>query len=277
MIATVEPPTARAPTQPTTVDQVAELQKTISASRLGVWLTCRLKFFFRYVEEIQKPPTPSMHCGSTVHAVLQQWNLARWRREPFSIERFKALFGSQWLALQEGLKINWDGEEQVERDSAWRALEHCLRETPIKADERPEAVEVGVEADLSAHGLPTLVGVIDLVRAGGRIVDFKIVGKTPNPEQVVHLHEVQLTVYALIYRDAAGRKESGLELHHLVRTKRPKLIVSALPPATQQQQDRLFRQVESYQAGLARRDFVPSPGFHCAGCEFFNECRRFAG
>ncbi len=173
------------------------------------------------------------------------------------------------------MRINWDGEEQTERDSAWRALEHYFAETPIKADEKLEAVEVGVEADLSRHGLPDLVGVIDLVRAGGRIVDFKVVGKSPDPEQVVHVHEVQLTAYSLLYRDATGQKESGRELHHLVKTKAPKLVVSLLGPATEAQHSRLFRQIESYQAGLARKDFIPSPGFHCAGCEYFNECRRF--
>ena len=122
-----------------------------------------------------------------------------------------------------------------------------------------------------------LATIIDLVRAGGRIVDFKIVGKTPDAEKVLHVHEVQLTCYSLLYRDATGWNESGLELHHLVKTKAPKLIVSSIPPATQQQQSRLFRQIESYQEGLARRDFVPSPGFHCASCQFIGECRAWCG
>ncbi len=218
-----------------------------------------------------------MHAGSTVHSVLQQWNLGRWRREPFSIEGFKALYGSHWLAVQEGLKITWDGGEQTEHDSAWRALEHYFTETPIKAEEKPEAVEVGVEADLSCHGLPNLLGVIDLVRSGGRIVDFKVVGKSPDPEQVAHVHAAQLSADSLLYQDATGRRESGLELHHLVKTKTPKLVVSLLAPATEAQHTRLFRQIESYQEGLARKDFVPAPGFHCAGCEYFNECRRWCG
>jgi putative RecB family exonuclease len=67
--------------------------------------------------------------------------------------------------------------------------------------------------------------------------------------------------------------ESGLELHHIVRTKAPKLIVTPMPPLTEGQRARLFRVIESYQTGVARQDFVPSPGFHCAGCEFFGECR----
>jgi putative RecB family exonuclease len=274
VIAVLESPVA-APEKPQPKDPIAELQKTVSASRLGLWLGCRLKFFFRYVQQIRKAPTPSMHCGSSVHAVLQAWNLSRWRREPFVTERFKALFNVRWLALQAESRIKWDGEEDAERASSWRALEYYFLETPIKADEKPEAVEVAVSADLSKHGLPTLIGIIDLVRSGGRIVDLKLVGKTPDPELVVHTTEVQLTCYALLYRDATGHQEGGLELHHLVRTKQPKLIITTLPSATQQQQTRLFRQMESYQEGVARQDFVPSPGFACAGCEFIRECQRW--
>ncbi|MBE0542266.1 MAG: PD-(D/E)XK nuclease family protein [Verrucomicrobia bacterium] len=274
MIAVLEP-SARAPEKPPPKDRIEELQLTVSASRLGLWHSCRLKFYFRYIKQIKKSPTPSMHAGSSVHAVLQQWNMSRWRREPFVTERFKTLFQVQWKALQADSKIRWDGEEEADRSSSWRALEHHFTETPIKADERPEAVEVSASADLSKHGLPTLIGVIDLVRSGGRIVDFKLAGKTPDVEQVVHTHGTQLTAYSLLYRDATGHPEGGLELHHLVRTKKPKAIITSLPPATEQQVTRLFRSIESYQEGVARQDFVPSPGFGCLSCEFIRECQRW--
>lgn len=272
MMAVLEPPAA--PHRPREQARVAELQQTISASRLGLWLSCRLKFYFRYVRQLQKPPTPAMHAGSTVHGVLQAWNLSRWRREPFAVERFQAVFQAQWTERQAEAPVVWE-DEAAERSSAWRALEHYFLETPIKADEKPEAVEVTVSADLSARGLPTLVGVLDLVRAGGRIVDFKLTGKTPDLAMLVHVHESQLTAYSVLYRDATGRTESGLELHHLVRTKQPKLIVTTLPPATEAQHQRLFRAMASYQDGLARQDFVPAPGFACLGCEYFHECRQW--
>src|SRR5438445_11206488 len=181
MIAVLEPAVA-APEKPPAKDPIEELQQTVSPSRLTLWHSCRLKFFFKYVQRIKKAPTPAMHAGSSVHAVLQQWNLSRWRREPFVTERFKTVFGEQWKALQAESKINWDGEEDSERADSWRALENYVLETPIKADEKPEAAEVAVSADLSHHGLPTLIGVLDLVRSGGRIVDFKLVGKTQDVE-----------------------------------------------------------------------------------------------
>jgi putative RecB family exonuclease len=276
MIAPADAPVVRPPNGPP-VDPVAELLKTISASRLGCWQQCRLKFWFRYVVRLQKPPTPALHFGSVVHAVLQAWNLARWRRQPFITERFKQLFDQQWPELQKGVKIRWEGEEEDQRKTAWASLETYWIETPIKNDERPEAVEVWVEADLSRHGLPTLVGILDLVRAGGRIVDFKTSGKTPDAEQVLHQHETQLSGYAVLYREATGKREGGMELHHLIKLKTPKVVIAESGPMTERQRTRLFRAIESYVDGLRRRDFVPSPGLACSFCEYFNECRAWTG
>jgi putative RecB family exonuclease len=255
---------------------IDRLRHTISATRLGLFLQCRLKFFFRYIQQIRKPVTPALHAGSTAHSVLQMWNLARWKGEPFSVERFKTVFDTEWKTGQTNKQIRWE-DEAADQNSSWRALEHYFTETPIRSDERPEAVEVSVEADLSHHGLPRLIGVLDLVRQGGRIVDFKLVAKTPDPNQLAHTHEVQLTSYSLLYRDATGRTETALELHHLVRTKQPKFVLTSLPPVSQQQHDRLFRLIESYQTAVDHEDFVPSPSFACAGCEFFNECRKWSG
>ena len=274
MIATVDPAQVQTPAQPK-ANPIETLQRTVSASRLNTFLQCRLKFFFRYVQQIRKPKTPSLHVGSVVHLVLQAWNMARWRKQEFNLEKFQMQFEEGWK--DQPAQINWDGEEDVQRKTAWSVLEMYFTQTPIKANEMPEAVEVPMEADLSKYGLPTLtlIGVLDLVRAGGRIVDFKSTGKTPDPEDAAHQNETQLSCYSVLYREATGKKESGRELHHLVKTKTPKLVITELPPMTDMQEVRLFRMIESYVDGLAREDFVPSPGFSCAGCEFFNECRTW--
>ena len=279
MIATIdEPPVAPVPSaQANKTNPIVELQKTVSASRLICFLQCRLKFFFRYVQQLKKPPTPALHVGSVVHGVLQAWNLGRWRKQPFQTEIFKTVFEQQWKAIQEGAKINWDGEEDDDKSGAWGLLEAYFLNTPIKANEMPEAVEVPVEADLAKHGLPILRGVLDLVRAGGRIVDFKSTGKTPDPEMALHQNGVQLDCYSVLYREGTGKREAGRELHHLVKTKTPKLIITPADPMTEQQRSRLFRLMESYVNGLESGDFVPSVGLQCNGCEFINECKKWDG
>jgi len=269
MIALADPPVAAPVPKPRTL---AELTETVSASRLSTWQRCRLLFFFRYVAGIVKPPSAALHVGSTVHSVLQQWNLARWRRTALDPEALRAVFDQAWL-VQEG--IDWEEGEDAARQSAWAVLETYFRYTPIPADEKPEGVEVSVEADLASHGLPRLIGVLDLVRAGGRIVDFKTSARSPDPGMVAHTHETQTTAYSVLYREATGKWESGIELHHLIKTKVPKLVVTELGAAGEDQITRLFRVMEDYVDGLEGERFVPSPGLQCSSCEFLNECRRW--
>jgi hypothetical protein len=264
MIALIEP-----------TDRIGELQRTVSASRLNLWLNCRLKFYFRYVLKLTKPKTAALHFGSVVHLVLQQWSLSRWRKQPFELARLRAVFDAGWL--DQGSPINWDGEEAEQQQLAWAVLERYFTDTPIRANEIPEAVEVSVEADLSQHGLPVLIGVLDLVRAGGRIVDFKSAAKSPSPELALHQNGLQLDCYSVLYREATGKRESGRELHHLVKTKSPKILIAATGPMADPQQERLFRLMESYVTGLERRDFVPAVGMQCLGCEFRRECGQWPG
>ena len=253
---------------------IQTLQKTVSASRLNCWLQCRLKFYFRYVLKIAKPKTAALHYGSVVHLVLQQWSMARWRKQPFDITKLRQVFDTGWA--DQG-QINWDGEEDEQKAGAWAVIERYFADTPITANELPEAVEVPVEADLSKHGLPVLVGVLDLVRQGGRIVDFKTTGKTPDKDMVLHQNGLQLDCYSVLYREATGRRETNRELHHLVKIKVPKIVVTEAGPMLEYQQARLFRAMEDYVDGLERGDFIPAPGFGCMGCEYLADCRRWDG
>jgi len=253
---------------------IEELTRTVSASRLSTWLQCRLKFHLRYVAGISKPPTAALHVGKTVHAVLQQWSLARWRGTPLDTDAILAVFDQAWNQ-PEGKAIAWKADEATSKANALAVVETYLRETPIPVDEKPEGVEVSVEMDLASHGLPILVGVLDLVRSGGRIVDYKTTARTPDPEMVRHTTEVQTTGYALLYREATGGMESGIELHHLVKLKTPKLVVTEVGPAAEPQITRLFHLIDAYVDDLDRRDPVPSPGMQCSMCEMFAECRAW--
>lgn len=87
---------------------------------------------------------------------------------------------------------------------------------------------------------------------------------------------LKTSIYSVLYRDAKGKQENGIELHHLVKLKNPKLVITKVEPMTEQQQTRLFLLMEAYVHGLDVRDFIPSPGMQCSMCEFFNECRAWS-
>src|SRR5262249_36547541 len=128
----------------------------------------------------------------------------------------------------------------------------------------------------SKHGLLKLVGVLDLVRAKGVIVDYKTVGQTPKDEKAIYSNEVQLSIYSLLYRESTGNQEGGWELHQLVKLKEPKLIITQQGLMTEVQKTRLFKQLDSYVDGVQRQDFIPSPGMQCVMCSYFNECRKWS-
>ena len=250
------------------------LEEPVSASRINCFHSCRLKFYFRYIQKIRKPVSAALHLGSSVHKALQEWSQRRWLGKPAGAEDIKEAFNTHWMSNQDENPVSCEeGEEATQRDKAWGLVEHYLVNTPIPVEEKPEAVEVGVEADLSKHGLLVLRGFIDLIRPGGLVVDFKTTATSPNEDQALHRNETQLTAYGLLYREATGSKESGFELHHLVKTKVPKLVVTRHKPVTEKQKSKLFRSIESYLGGVQREDWVPSPGLQCAACEYFNECR----
>ena len=253
------------------------LTEEVSASRLKRWSTCRLQFFFHYVAQIRKPVTAALVVGKVVHSVLQEWNRARWKGDFTFRDRLPEVFDAEWQAEQVEQEIDWGGDQEKQKGAALGLLELYLDQTPIKPEEKPMGVEVMLEAaDLGKHGLPKLIGVIDLVRPGGVIVDYKTSAQTPNPENIAHLNEIQLTCYGILFRDATNQIESGIELHHLVKTKTPKLIVTQLPPITDHQQTRLFKQIESYVEGVQREDFIPSPGMACLSCQFIGECKKWS-
>jgi putative RecB family exonuclease len=250
------------------------LDEPVSASRLNTFHSCRLKFYFRYILKLRKPVGAALHVGKSVHAALQEWSKRRWHSKPSECEDIRAGFTDHWISLQAEDPVDFElGEEAAEQSKAWGLVEMYLRDTPIPSAEKPLAVEVAVETDLAAHGLPVLRGVIDLIRPGGKIVDFKTTATTPNESQAGHRNQLQLTAYGLLYREATGEKESGFELHHLVKTKTPKLVITTHDPVDMKQESKLFHSIESYVDGVEREDWVASPGLQCVACEFFNECK----
>ena len=271
LIDTLQPP-------PTEDQIIARLQEKVSASKLKLFQSCRLKFWFRYVLGMRKPKTPALHVGVAVHAVLSGWNRARWRQQPLALADLYSAYQTVWRCEQAEEPVAWDqpGVEAEQQQTGWRLLETFFRESSIREAGKPDAVEVVVEADLASHGLPTLVGVLDLVQ-NQTVIDFKTSSTTPNADRAALVNGTQATAYSILYRENTGSKETGVELHHLVKLKAPKLVVITLPPVGEREKSRLFRVIDAYVEGLARRDFIPSPGLQCASCEFFRECAAWSG
>ena len=127
-------PTAEAPIQKERSEKeiLTGLQETVSASRLSLFLQCRLKFYFRYVLKLQKPKTPALHVGSSVHSVLKAWNKARWLQQPLKLKEVHETYFKAWADNTEG-PVQWEpGEEEADKTTGWRLCDTYLRAYPAK-------------------------------------------------------------------------------------------------------------------------------------------------
>ena len=183
----------------------------------------------------------------------------------------------------EDLQLDFADESQkLKRQAAGlvRAyLEHVGDQEP-----RPIAVETSLEAPLidPATGEDLgiqLLGVVDLIQDdeyGPRICDFKTAAKSAAPFEITH--EIQLSSYAYLFRQATGRNEGGLEIRSLIKTKTPKIQFYHYAARTEVHFCRLFAVIREYLDALDRGRFNFRPGFHCGMCDFArSHCPEWGG
>lgn len=251
----------------------------ISASRLKCWQSCRRQFYYRYVERIETPTAPALFVGQAVHEILRLLNWSRWEGEPHDAKWFREELDRYWEREGPIARVAWkdSADEEKCRGQAWSLIETYLKQSPIDPAEKPEGVEVQLECELG-QGIPPLVGIIDLVRGNTDIiVDYKTSARSTNAYLAALQHTTQLAIYGILFRASTGRTEKGFQLIHLIKTKAPKIEVQTFGPMTKSQQAQLFFLIDDYLDGIASERWLPSPGQHCAWCDYSDRCRKESG
>jgi RecB family exonuclease len=261
--------------QPETTSE--DLTSTVSASRLNTFHGCRLRYNWTYIDKLAAPSTPSLHIGKSVHEILRRFNVDRWKGEICSTDELREAFLEYWSGEQKANPVEWGDDEDAKREQAWKLALTYLENNPVPVNEAIEGVEVRLETELP--GRPTkLIGVLDLIRSGGRIVDYKTASITPRNETAIrHAHSLQLTAYSLLYADGTGSEPSAMEIHTIVKLKSPRVVTTLLPAPNQRQKDRFFRAVDSWAEGVSSGDWVASPGLQCGSCPHFARCTEYGG
>ena len=125
-------------------------------------------------------------------------------------------------------------------------------------------------------GIP-LLGIVDLVldeQPGPLISDFKTAARGGTPAEITH--EIQLSSYAYLFRQLDGRKEAGLEIRSLIKTKTPKIEFHHYPARSDVHFKRLFAVIHEYLDALHSDKFNFRPGWGCSMCAFREtHCRRW--
>lgn len=252
----------------------AEATSVVSASRLKCYQTCRRQFYFRYILGLKKPAGAALIVGQALHRMLEIWNHARWHGDDAIKATTPERFEEEWQKIVDAQPVAWkdDTDEEKQKTTALRLWQAWLQAPPIPLTETPEGVEVYLEHEEANTDRPKLIGYLDLVRPGGMLVEFKTAARSSKPEDLAHQHRLQLTIYALLYRESTWQEEKGFQVIQLIKTKEPKIEAIELPPATEKDFEELDATIHAFQQGVANGDFTKSPGQHCAWCDYRTEC-----
>ena len=111
---------------------------------------------------------------------------------------------------------------------------------------------------------------------GPVITDFKTTARGGMPSETTH--EIQLSSYSYLFRQMTGRREAGIQIRSLVKTKKPRIEFHEYGPRTEAHFRRLFAVVRGYLDDLDAGRFVFRPGWTCSMCEFREtHCRSWSG
>ncbi|MCY2991692.1 MAG: PD-(D/E)XK nuclease family protein [Planctomycetota bacterium] len=257
----------------------------ISPSRLNLWLRCPLAFRIHYVDGIRTPTTPALFCGQRVHDSLEVHYRHRQLGITLDANGVVQRLVDTWdeAIAAEDLQLDSADESQRLKQQATGLVQAYLEHVGDQ-EPRPIAVETSLEAPLidpatgEDLGIP-LLGIVDLIQDdeyGPRICDFKTAAKSAAPFEITH--EIQLSSYAYLFRQATGGDEGGLEIRSLIQTKTPKIEFHHYAARTDVHFRRLFAVIREYLDALDRGQFNFRPGFHCGMCDFArSQCREWSG
>ena len=260
-------------------NQRGGLFEYVSPSRLNLWLKCPRAFELRYIAGIRSPSTPSMFLGRRVHAALEHYYRYRMLGLGVSSDEVRTRMRDLWTqaADTEDVAFRSPGECDKLASTADRLVEAYIAQLPL-TEPAPIGVETVLEIPL-VHPLTgvdlgiSLRGIVDLVIGSldtAVICDFKTAASSQAPLEICH--EVQLGCYAILFRALSGRKEKGLQIRSLVKTKTPRIVTSSFPARTKQQILRLFEVIEAYLNDIRGCNFLYRPDWSCRACEFRLGC-----
>jgi hypothetical protein len=180
-------------------------------------------------------------------------------------------FSAQWEVGKILEEINWEGESSGQLKDEGIA---CVDFYHMEIAPQVQPVEVESTFDIPIP-LGHLRGKIDLIDDKARIIDHKIMSKSPN-ENEVHKN-IQLGIYSLAYRTLKQKQEKHLELSCLIKTK--KSGIKHVTQITERTDDQLLAVRatinnigEAIQTGI----FYPrTDGWHCGPgwCGYWEKCK----
>jgi DNA helicase-2/ATP-dependent DNA helicase PcrA len=228
---------------------------SLSASDLGLYLTCPLKYKFGRVFGIPQEPTINQRFGILIHNVLERFHKDA-EGEQQGLERLMDLFESGWRRSGFGSS---DDELQF-RDRARRAM-RLYWEREREAEAEPVWLEKKFDIRIGPHHVRGRVDRVDRLPDGSyELIDYKT-GERKSEADLES--DLQLALYRLAARQAWGLEASTGSYYYVLDADK----VAA--PTKPDDAERVERTVLEVGEGILSQDFEPRPSpTTCGWCDY---------
>ncbi len=263
----------------------------LSFSSARTYQECPLRWKFLYVDKLPEAPRGYFSFGRTIHAVLEelirpllvpgpritpsgdsQRTLDEWRPAGVpAAENAHLMSVDELLALYQRLWVK-DGYLSADDETRYRALgqDLLLRYHRSIAAHPPQPVAVEQHLEASWDGIPVhgYIDRIDRTAQGGlEVVDYKTSRELTQEDS---RDSDQLSLYQILVEKNYSEPVERLTLYHL-----RSLTPLSSPPRERPTLDALYDRMGTVSDGIRTESFEPTPGRHCARCEFRSLCPEF--
>ena len=237
----------------------------LSASDIGLYRTCPLKYKFARVFAIPQEPTINQRFGILIHNVLERFHAEEMRSKggqavdgprPGSLDRLLGLLEAGWRRTGFGAS---DDELQY-RDRAVAALAR-YHERHVREDTEPVWLERSFSFAIGDHHLRGRIDRVDKRPDGAyELIDYK----TGEQSATSKLSEdLQLALYRVAAQEAWQLEATQGAYWYVLSDER--VEVEPAPDDA----ERVERTVLEVAAGIEAQDFEPRPSFEiCSWCDY---------
>jgi DNA helicase-2/ATP-dependent DNA helicase PcrA len=237
----------------------------LSASDVGAYRACPLRYKYARVLRIPAEPTPQQRFGIMVHKVLERYH-SEWDSVPADVESARATLMRLLDAAWRRAGFRDSPSELALLERARGALIRYHRQLTDQPG-RPVWFERSFSFAVGAHWVRGRVDRVDRIADGAyELIDYKT-GHARTPSQLEG--DVQLSLYALAARRAWNITAARQAYYYVLDNRKVSLPDEQDAGALR----RVTDTIEAVADGIRALKFAPTPSYAvCSGCDFLAIC-----
>lgn len=230
----------------------------LSGSSVSTFLRCGHQWYLAYVVQLREPPNVRMALGLAAHSAIEH-NMAQKiaSRVDVSAEEMTDVFSDNFDALLPDIEDDSENPGDA-KDSGIKLVKLHRKEV----SPRIQPIWVEEAGQLEINDIP-YSWTVDIADESGNIRDTKTTKVTPTLDKYM----LQMTGYALGYRQRTGKKESDVIVDALVRTKVPRYTPLYGGPVNDRRIDAFAATLESTYQAINAGSFPPN-GLNSGACNW---------